>query len=429
MNKKRFIGLIIASFTVLFTSSFVFANTMNDETNAAIFYRKAGSMLTKLPGVFHEKAAEIINNGWIGKNEELKEILKKNQGAINEFKKATKLTNCDFTFGKSIKKTVAAKTPRYINEHYLARLVIVEGRLYEKENRWDLALDNYLAVLRFANHMGQQKDFIIITTAVGIGAQRMVYIPLTQYINREKLSSQDCQTLLNSLVSLRNNRTGLDSAFEEEKEIMKKAIRIVVDEAKQKGQYDEIYLQKLCRKFDRLCNKFFEYDIIAFKENKPEIYEEKIIQLRNEVEKKIKPLNLTWESLKKVAGIPEGIDSPSLAAKILVSMAMPRYNPITRYYTSLSELNILITAGAMKLYKLKNDKIPDSLQELIPIYLSKLPEDPFNDFKPLKYEKRNKGWVVYSFGPDKQDNHGSFKYNAVSPDKTGDIVFSSFRGK
>lgn len=429
MSKKRFIELIIAGFTILFTSSLVFANPMNDETNAATFYIKAGSMLTKLPGVFHEKATDIINNGWIGKNEELKEILKKNQGAINEFKKATKLTNCDFTFGRSIRKTVAAETPRYINEHYLAKLVIVEGRLYEKENRWDLALDNYLSVLRFANHMGQQKDFIIITTAVGIGAQRMVYIPLAQYINREKLNSQDCQSLLNSLVSLGNNRTGLDSASEEEKEIMKEVIRIIGDEAKQKGQYDEIYLQKLYRKFDKLCDKFFGYEIIAFKKNRPEIYEEKIIQLRNEVEKEIKPLNLTWESLKKVAGIPEGIDSPSLAAKILVSMAMPRYRTITRYYTSLSELNTLIAAVAIKLYELKNGRIPDSLPELIPTYLSKLPEDPFDDFKPLKYGKRDKEWVVYSFGPDRQDNHGSFKYNAVSLDKTGDIIFSSFRGE
>jgi len=74
---------------------------------------------------------------------------------------------------------------------------------------------------------------------------------------------------------------------------------------------------------------------------------------------------------------------------------------------------------------LKNGKIPDSLEDLVPEYLPQLFEDPFNNFELLKYKKINKEWVVYSLGPDKQDNQGSFGYSKDSLNKTGDIVFSS----
>lgn len=77
------------------------------------------------------------------------------------------------------------------------------------------------------------------------------------------------------------------------------------------------------------------------------------------------------------------------------------------------------------MYKLKNDRAPDNLQELIPTYLVKLPEDPFDNFRPVKYMKKDNGWIIYSFGPDKQDNQGAILFNEkdMIRHKTGDIVF------
>ena len=63
----------------------------------------------------------------------------------------------------------------------------------------------------------------------------------------------------------------------------------------------------------------------------------------------------------------------------------------------------------------------------MPAYLPKLPEDPLDDFNPLKYERKEKVWMVYSIGPDRQDNHGVQKYDesyGQRADDTGDIVFS-----
>ena len=87
----------------------------------------------------------------------------------------------------------------------------------------------------------------------------------------------------------------------------------------------------------------------------------------------------------------------------------------------------VIKSAAIKLYELEKGKTLDNLQEFVPEYLLKLPDDPFDNFKPLKYVKKDKGWVVYSFGPDKQDDHGSIVYNEEeTKDSKGDIVFQSF---
>ncbi|MBU1134647.1 MAG: hypothetical protein KJ569_07035, partial [Candidatus Omnitrophica bacterium] len=49
----------------------------DEDVNAADIYRKAGSKLTELPEDFRDKADKVIKNGWVGGNEELKEILMK----------------------------------------------------------------------------------------------------------------------------------------------------------------------------------------------------------------------------------------------------------------------------------------------------------------------------------------------------------------
>ena len=428
MSEKRFVALLIIAFAILFTSSCAFFNPINEDTNAALVYIRAGSMFTELPKSLKNKVNDIIDNGWTGNNEELKEILSKNQDAIKEFKKATKLTYCDFRLGKPVEKTQTAPEHKF-KEFYLAKLVIIEGRLYEKQNKLNSALDDYLSVLRYSHHVGTQNTIVCISFATRI--QKLLYIPLAQYIDREKLSIKDYRFLLNNLLSFRNRRSDFEIVFEEQKEYMNELLRGFGEDIKKTGEYDESFFQKLYKEYDRLNDEYYGYLATAFEENRPEMYEEKIKQFRNKLEKEIEPFNLDlkFDFITEFIGIKPGGFPPempsSLVGKIFFLYGIPKVCfHITRYHVSLGKFNILKTAVAVRLYELENGKLPDSLQDLIPNYFSKLPEDPFNDFKPMKYEKRAKGWVVYSFGPDRQDNHGTIKYNEKSKDKTGDIVFS-----
>jgi len=417
-NKK-----LISVFLGLIISISLFSNfTQAKEINAAFLYQEAVSLFKKLPPTVKEKIERIIQEGWIADNQDVKGYITKNKKAIDKFKEATKLNYCDFTFGKKIKNIMEEKAPNYAEISNLVRLTIAEAKLFEKEKRLNLALDNYLAVLRFISHLEKQKKFILFSKLYTIYFQRLLFKSLAGFINQIRLSRQNCYTLLNALISLRNNKKGLKDAFVEEKENMKNMEKMLMEEAKEKGVYSHEFYQKFNSEFNRLIDEFYGYLIVAFQENNLQYYEEKITQFRKNLEKEIGSLNLAQNILRESFSK----NTPYLAAKILACIAMPSFSKaITNYYISLAELNILITAAAVKLYEIDKGSLPDRLEDLIPEYIPQVYKDPFNNFKPLTYRKTKTGWVVYSFGPDKKDDLGKVKYDYKKPPK-GDIVFLSF---
>jgi|AntAceMinimDraft_16_1070373.scaffolds.fasta_scaffold43017_1 hypothetical protein len=76
---------------------------------------------------------------------------------------------------------------------------------------------------------------------------------------------------------------------------------------------------------------------------------------------------------------------------------------------------------ALKVYKNDYGHLPQNLSELVPNYISTIPEDPF-DNKPLKYSIEKN--IIYSVGRDLIDSGGSTgKYLREMPDPTIEINF------
>jgi len=69
--------------------------------------------------------------------------------------------------------------------------------------------------------------------------------------------------------------------------------------------------------------------------------------------------------------------------------------------TLLSATRLL---AALKAYQQDNKKIPGSLAELVPTYLTDMPLDPYSG-QTFKYDPVKK--VIYSVGKDKKDVGGS----------------------
>ncbi len=65
---------------------------------------------------------------------------------------------------------------------------------------------------------------------------------------------------------------------------------------------------------------------------------------------------------------------------------------------------------AMKAFKVENNKLPDSLDELIPEYLQSLPQDSFTQ-KPVIYDSWRK--IVYSVGENLKDDSGDEEKDLV----------------
>ena len=71
-----------------------------------------------------------------------------------------------------------------------------------------------------------------------------------------------------------------------------------------------------------------------------------------------------------------------------------------------STLRVTITAIAIERWRIAhNGAIPDSLDALVPSFLPAVLSDPYTG-QPLKFKKLPKGYVVYSVGPDGQDDGG-----------------------
>jgi hypothetical protein len=68
--------------------------------------------------------------------------------------------------------------------------------------------------------------------------------------------------------------------------------------------------------------------------------------------------------------------------------------------------NLRLTALAIERYRRANgEQLPPSLADLTPTFLPTVPVDPF-DGKPLRYKKLDRGYRIYSIGPDRKDDGG-----------------------
>ena len=74
----------------------------------------------------------------------------------------------------------------------------------------------------------------------------------------------------------------------------------------------------------------------------------------------------------------------------------------------LTEAARLATAScglAVERYRLARGTLPETLRDLVPTYLPEVPLDPF-DGQPLRYKHLERGYTVYSVGPDGTDDGG-----------------------
>lgn len=93
--------------------------------------------------------------------------------------------------------------------------------------------------------------------------------------------------------------------------------------------------------------------------------------------------------------------------------------------------DFLIVSLALHAYKLDHGNYPEALSMLVPTYVPAVPSDPFAVGAPLRYRRERSGYVLYSVGPDGEDNGGRPIINPqykgdgryeVNADSKGDIV-------
>jgi hypothetical protein len=94
---------------------------------------------------------------------------------------------------------------------------------------------------------------------------------------------------------------------------------------------------------------------------------------------------------------------------VFIHMLMPTLSrTATIEIRSIAGLRAARAGLAVERYRFAAGKLPDSLTELVPVYLESVPKDPF-DGNELRYKKLETGFVVYSICEDLSDDGGKEK--------------------
>ena len=96
-----------------------------------------------------------------------------------------------------------------------------------------------------------------------------------------------------------------------------------------------------------------------------------------------------------------------------------KYNEFCFIETRIQGIKLL---AALQLYYCDNKEYPETLSQLVPKYIDKVPMDPFNQEETFRYRKIKPGEILlYSIGGDFKDDNG--KTEAKDEDSKGDILF------
>jgi hypothetical protein len=68
-------------------------------------------------------------------------------------------------------------------------------------------------------------------------------------------------------------------------------------------------------------------------------------------------------------------------------------------------LDVLRATIAIERFRLRHQRLPESLDELVPGFVGAIPQDLFAG-KPLTYQRNGDDFQIYSVGPDRKDNGG-----------------------
>jgi len=138
----------------------------------------------------------------------------------------------------------------------------------------------------------------------------------------------------------------------------------------------------------------------------------------------IKSTRLPFHERQKAADAISAKFQSISKAHILLHVIMPALSRITTVELgSIAHHRTAEPALAVQRYRLKTDKFPDKLADLVPAYLKSVPKDPF-DGNELRYKRLEAGFVIYSIGEDLSDDDGKERPTGKKKkDETWDVTF------
>lgn len=344
------------------------------------------------PSYMMDETEDDIINGLESDLQGIVTLFEKNQKSFNLIRKGVnaKYIRAEFPEEMYGHSDASFEGMKYFNMNILLE---VEGKYFEYQGTPEKAVANYLDVIRYNQSMGNGISQIGKIMAIGI--EMRGHNLLHHCITDNSLSADLLKTIIERSIFLEKESANLMDYFLCEKKYLIADIREMPN-----GFTTNIYdlpdellflvnRNKIIRDYNKIWDDVFEAI------EKP--YEEAITFDRDKaVEDKHDFIRI---------GMP---DVMLMLTNNLKKVTLAR--------------GTIILAG-LELYHLKHDKYPDSIQKLLPDILKELPLDLFTK-KEFSYSKNEDGFLLFSYGPDCDNDKGLVDYNNLDGTRSnGDIVF------
>jgi hypothetical protein len=364
-NRSRKIALSLLAFCLM-TQPFVslaqdVAALKPDLKNAAWCYNLAFD-LTKYPDSkdLNNRITQVIQKGWQGRDRELEAVLKDNEPAFREFKKALRLKRCDFDFGRKYKYLIQKEIPTYAKIRSLYRLNLLRARYEESRGESDKALDVYLSNLIFANHIAI--DNAMMMRMISLVIEKETCAVFKDFLTSAKLSRKNYLKVYDFLEEDERTRFKPEELIESEKNaflsLMSMMVDTYIEDSNNQGNVvanseDKIKVialgEEAKKEAEQLADMYYGNFSKAIRTNKQEDWDFAVNEL-NGLIKEAQPKADDLQGFVKAVfsdATKETADAVDkrLAKKIVLtflSLTIPNFKGIGEgYYSALSQLNEL----------------------------------------------------------------------------------------
>lgn len=258
-----------------------------------------------------------------------------------------------------------------------ARKTASDARRLFHEARYEEAAQKLDEIWRLSDSLSSQRDFAFTSSVAGLSAQDIAFPVAKEMLESNRLNPASLGILSDGIKFLKRSRDGLEEAFRLENEASKRAVSAISqtladEKTRAKG---ENYFKILSSEYNRFSDEICAGAIEALDLNEPGKVDAKTRGLPKEID----PRRIDWEAKVKA-------NEPGKMAKKLCG-AGPDYGmAIKQYYIQSARIDLIDLAIALTKYKIKEGHFPEELADLASAYIDSVPRDPFDRFKPMKYE-------------------------------------------
>jgi hypothetical protein len=331
------------------------------------------------------------------------QYLSDNQQALKLLHEAAAIKNCRYPVDLSLGH--GTRIPYVIDIRRGARILNLEAVLHSENNKSRLAAHSVTSIFGIAHSLA--KEPLLVSQLVCTACRGLAVSSLERIINRAEFADEQLVELTQT-ISNAEDRSTMSWAIAGERCM---GISIFKNPA---SFSSESFGKKMPP-----APVLKLYKAIGLADKEAIIY----LDLMNDY---MKTIRLPLHQRRMAAKTVEAKLKATSKIHILPHEFMPAFSRvITINIRSIAHLRTARVALAVQRYRLATGKLPDTLADLVPTYLDIVPMDPF-DGRPLRYEKLETGFVVYSIGEDGSDDGGKEKL-PISKRKTApstwDITF------